>query len=262
MEHAQGKLDESEAQLAAMVEKYPDATLLESCEYWGTTYNQWVSTSTMCRALQNQKLTLKKQTLRSSQAQTERIQKLRSEYWQQVQQIDPVNLVFIDEMGVLLGLTRTHARSFHVSRVDDFKPFYRGAKITVIGAISLKQVLAVTAVFSWVRYKVIPKNLVKLASDVPHLARNRCMTLNGSMDGNAFKVFVEKCLLPQLGNGAVVVMDNLPAHKVKEIEPLIQSVGASVLYQSPYSPRVWRAEYSVRQHSSDFKQDRTRVVTF
>ena len=55
-----GKLDESEAQLAAMVEKYPDATLLEYCEYWGTTYNQWVSTSTMCRALQKQKLTLKK----------------------------------------------------------------------------------------------------------------------------------------------------------------------------------------------------------
>ena len=31
-------------------------------------------------------------------------------------------------------------------------------------------------------------------------------------------------------------MDNVPADKVKEIEPLIQSVGASVLYQSPYSP--------------------------
>lgn len=55
-----GKLDGSEAQLAAMVEKYPDATLLEYCEYWGTTYEHWVSTSTMCRALQKQKLTRKK----------------------------------------------------------------------------------------------------------------------------------------------------------------------------------------------------------
>ena len=62
------------------------------------------------------------------------------------------------------------------------------------------------------------------------------MTLNGSMNGKAFQVFVEKCLLPQLWEGAVLVMDNVPAHKVKEIEPLIQSVGASVLYQSPYSP--------------------------
>lgn len=30
-------------------------------------------------------------------------------------------------------------------------------------------------------------------------------------------------------------MDNVPAHKVKEIEPLIQSKGASVQYLSPYS---------------------------
>lgn len=54
------KLDGYTAQLVAMVEKYPDATLLEYCEYWGTTYNAWVSTSTMCRALQQQKLPLKK----------------------------------------------------------------------------------------------------------------------------------------------------------------------------------------------------------
>lgn len=130
---------------------------------------------------------------------------MRIEYWHKIQQVAPENLVFVDEMGVLLGLTRTYARSPLGTRVYDFKPFYRGAKITVIGAISWQQVLAI-------------------------------MTLNGSMDGNTFKVFVEKCLLPQLWSGAVVVMDNLPAHKVKEIEPLIQSVGASVVYQSPYSP--------------------------
>ena len=46
-------------------------------------------------------------------------------------------------MGVLLGLTRTLARSVHGTRVYDLKPFYRGAKVTVIGAVSLKQVLAV-----------------------------------------------------------------------------------------------------------------------
>lgn len=62
------------------------------------------------------------------------------------------------------------------------------------------------------------------------------MTLNGSMDGHAYKVFIEDCLLPQLWTGAVVVMDNLPAHQVKEIKPLIESVGASVLYLSPDSP--------------------------
>src|SRR4028118_386585 len=77
----------------------------------------------------------KKKTLRSSQGKTERVQKLRIEYWEKVKSIDPENLVFIDEMGVLLGLTRTHARSEHGSRAYDFKPYYRGAKVTVIGAI-------------------------------------------------------------------------------------------------------------------------------
>ena len=133
------------------------------------------------------------------------MQILRCEYWEKVKNIDPDNLVFLDEMGVLLGLTRTHARSRYGSRVYDLKPFYRGAKVTVIGAISLKKVVGL-------------------------------MTLNGSMDSQAFAVFVEHCLVPNLWAGAVVVMDNLPAHELAVIEPLIQGAGASVLNLSPYSP--------------------------
>ncbi|MEG4521492.1 hypothetical protein QUB61_01360 [Microcoleus sp. C2D2] len=37
--------------------------------------------------------------------------KLRLEYWEKVNNIEPKNLVFLDETGVLLGLRRTHARS-------------------------------------------------------------------------------------------------------------------------------------------------------
>ena len=62
------------------------------------------------------------------------------------------------------------------------------------------------------------------------------MTLDGSIDSAAFKVYISKCLVPQLWKGAVVVMDNLPAHKVKAVAPLIEAAGASILYLSPYSP--------------------------
>ncbi|MEG4234884.1 hypothetical protein QUA40_22690, partial [Microcoleus sp. Pol11C3] len=48
-------------------------------------------------------------------------------------------------------------------------------------------------------------------------------------------IFIEKCLVPQLWSGAVVVMDNLPAHKVDSIKSMIESVGASILCFSPYS---------------------------
>ncbi len=43
-------------------------------------------------------------------------------------------------------------------------------------------------------------------------------------------------MAPQLWSGAVVVMDNLPAHKVDGVIEAIQAVGASVVYLSPYSP--------------------------
>ena len=54
------ELDKYKTELREMVEKYPDATLSEYCEYWGETYNQWVSSSAMCRALQRLQLTRKK----------------------------------------------------------------------------------------------------------------------------------------------------------------------------------------------------------
>jgi len=54
------ELDKQSPNLTLMVTKYPDASLSEYCEYWGKTYDRWVSTSTMCRALQRHRLTLKK----------------------------------------------------------------------------------------------------------------------------------------------------------------------------------------------------------
>ena len=47
-------------QLTQMVEKYPDSTLLEYCEYWLDTYKETVSPSMMCRELIKQNLTRKK----------------------------------------------------------------------------------------------------------------------------------------------------------------------------------------------------------
>jgi transposase len=156
-------------------------------------------------AIAEAKSTAQKKTLRASQATSERVQLLRAEYWSQVKDIEPKDLVFLDEMGVLLGLMRTHARAVPGERAYDFKPFYRGSKVSGMGAITISKVLAV-------------------------------MTIDDSMDAAAFKVYVSKCLVPQLWKGAVVVMDNLPAHKVEAIAPLIEAVGAKVLYMSPYSP--------------------------
>ncbi len=88
-----------------------------------------------------------------------------------IKDIKPENLVFLDKTGIILGLTRTHARSQPGTRISSLKPFYRGAKVTAIGAISINKVLAL-------------------------------MTMNDAMDGRAFAVFIEKFLCPQWMGGS------------------------------------------------------------
>ena len=104
-----------------------------------------------------------------------------------------------------LALARGYARSFQGTRAYSQQPFYPGQHLTLIGAIALKGFL-------------------------------RGMTLEGGTNGTAFQVFLDKVLLPQLWPGACVVMDNLPAHKVKGVREKIESVGACLIYLSPYSP--------------------------
>jgi transposase len=62
------------------------------------------------------------------------------------------------------------------------------------------------------------------------------MTINDSKYGKVFEVFIEKFLLPKLWIWAVVVIDNLPAHKMASIASMIQAVGANIINLSPYFP--------------------------
>lgn len=62
------------------------------------------------------------------------------------------------------------------------------------------------------------------------------MVLDGAMNGLAFVAYVEQVLAPTLKPGDVVVMDNLPAHKLAGVRDAIHAVGAEVRYLPPYSP--------------------------
>lgn len=55
------------------------------------------------------------------------------------------------------------------------------------------------------------------------------MTLEGTTNGDVFRVCVEKILIKCLWKGAVVVMDNLSAHKVASVQSMIEQVGAKLI---------------------------------
>ena len=62
------------------------------------------------------------------------------------------------------------------------------------------------------------------------------MVLDGAMTGAAFLAYVRQLLAPTLRNGDIVVMDNLPAHKITGVRQEIEAAGAKLLYLPPYSP--------------------------
>jgi len=60
--------------------------------------------------------------------------------------------------------------------------------------------------------------------------------LDGPMDGVAFLTYVRQVLVPALKPGDIVIMDNLPAHKVTGVREAIEEAGACLAYLPPYSP--------------------------
>jgi len=62
------------------------------------------------------------------------------------------------------------------------------------------------------------------------------MLLDGPMNGTAFLAYTEQVLAPELRPGDIVVMDNLPSHKISGVREAIEKVGAQLMFLPPYSP--------------------------
>ena len=55
-------------------------------------------------------------------------------------------------------------------------------------------------------------------------------------DGPTVKAWTEQMLAPKLQPGDIVIMDNLPVHKVQGVRQAIEAKGAQLRYLPPYSP--------------------------
>lgn len=122
-----------------------------------------------------------------------------------MERVDPEDVIWIDESGSNIAMTRTHARAVRGERVLDDVPRNRGVVTTMIGALTTRGL-------------------------------ETLMTIEGGTDGNVFLAFVEHQLVPLLRPGMTVVLDNAGAHKVRAVVMAIEACGASVRFLPPYSP--------------------------
>lgn len=60
--------------------------------------------------------------------------------------------------------------------------------------------------------------------------------LDGPINGESFRIYVETELVPTLKPGDIVVMDNLGSHKSRAVRQAIRAAGAKLLFLPRYSP--------------------------
>lgn len=60
--------------------------------------------------------------------------------------------------------------------------------------------------------------------------------LDGPINGERFRLYVEKALLPALRPGDIVLMDNLGSHKGQAVRRAIRAAGAKLFFLPKYSP--------------------------
>lgn len=119
--------------------------------------------------------------------------------------LDPTHLVFIDETSVNASMTRLWGRGPKGERVTGHAPFAAWKTWTFIAALRCDEMTA-------------------------------SMLIKGAANGEVFLAYVEQCLVPTLKRGDIVVMDNVPTHKVEGIQEAIEEAGGTLRYLPPYSP--------------------------
>src|SRR5690349_21964149 len=120
----------------------------------------------------------------------------------------PERFVFLDECGVLTSMARLHGRGPRGKRARAAVPHGPWARLSVLGALGREGMLA-------------------------------AMSVEGATSGAVFHAYLERVLLPELRRAkpdAVLVMDNLGAHKTPKVRGLLDRSGFPYRYLPSYSP--------------------------
>jgi transposase len=119
--------------------------------------------------------------------------------------LEPGRLVFVNETGAATDMARRYGRCPRGERLVCSVPWGHWKTTTFVAALRLGEIAA------------------------------PCV-LDGPMDGESFRAYVQQFVVPILRPGDIVVMDNLASHKVAGIREAIEAAGAELRYLPPYSP--------------------------
>jgi transposase len=139
-----------------------------------------------------------KKTQRAAERDRPEVQEEREVFQQQVEQIEPARLFYVDEFGFRLNMTRNHARAPSSQRAYAAVPFNPGPAVTLVMALGFSGIVAPCA-------------------------------FEGAMNGHVFGLYMAEQVIPQLPPNAVVVVDNLSAHHSEDACDVLEAHGFLVV---------------------------------
>jgi transposase len=146
-----------------------------------------------------------KKTVVASERDRPDIARRRLQWTKRQSQIEPTRLVFIDETWTKTNMAPLRGWAPRGARLVAKVPHGHWKTMTFVAALRHDRIDA-----PWV--------------------------LDGPINGECFKTYVEKILVPTLAPGDIVIMDNLGSHKGQAIRQAIRSAGAKLFLLPKYSP--------------------------
>ena len=143
---------------------------------------------------------------------------------------DPARLVFIDETWTSTSMVRLSGRCPRGERLIGYAPQGHWKVITFVAGLRQRAMVAP-------------------------------FVLEGAIDGPMFLAYVKQCVVPVLKRGDIVIIDNLPAHKVAGVREAIEAAGATLLYLPPYSPDLNPIEMAFSKLKAHLRKAAEHTIT-
>jgi transposase len=143
--------------------------------------------------------------------------------------LDPKKLVFIDETGCADNMARTRGRCARGQRLRGQVPHGHWKITTFTAGLRVDGLTAP-------------------------------MVLDGPMNGDWFKAYVEQALVPTLSPGDIVIMDNLSSHKGEAVRTAIEAAKAELRYLPPYSPDLNPIEQAFSKLKAHLRKHAERSI--
>lgn len=143
--------------------------------------------------------------------------------------VDPERLVFIDETWAKTNMAPLRGWGRRGERLIGKAPHGRWRTLTFIAALRVDRI------------------------DAPCL-------FDGPINGERFRAWVERFLVPTLRPGDIVVLDNLGSHKGSAVRHAIRAAGATRLFLPPYSPDLNPIEQAFAKLKHWLRQAQARTI--